>query len=137
MTATEPAVDPHVEASGYRLFDADNHCYEETDAFTRYQDPTRRDEGARWVTADDSMPCLPMAPIDYFRRNVWANPYDTEDLLAPKEAIGIARMLFGSDYPHADAHLRPTDFLDAMTEWSDDDQHKIVHDNAREFVSVA
>jgi predicted TIM-barrel fold metal-dependent hydrolase len=79
---------------------------------------------------------LPMAPIDYFRRNVWVNPYDTEDLAALRDAVGIERMVFGSDYPHTDALPRPADFLEAITDWSDEDRRRIMRDNAREFVSV-
>jgi predicted TIM-barrel fold metal-dependent hydrolase len=82
------------------------------------------------VTAPD----LADAPIDYFRRNVWVNPYDTEDLHALRDAVGIDRIIFGSDYPHTDAHPHPADFLDALTEWDPGDVRKIVHDNARQFV---
>ena len=49
-------VDARVEALGYRLFDADNHYYEALDAFIRYQDPKRRDKGARWVRPKTARP---------------------------------------------------------------------------------
>ncbi|MGE0878205.1 MAG: amidohydrolase family protein [Acidimicrobiia bacterium] len=53
MNAPVDAVDPRVEALGYRLFDADNHYYEAEDAFLRYLDPKVRHKAPRWVTTDD------------------------------------------------------------------------------------
>jgi predicted TIM-barrel fold metal-dependent hydrolase len=35
-----------------RIFDFDNHYYEATDAFTRYQDPDLRSRGVRWADVD-------------------------------------------------------------------------------------
>ncbi|MEY2436083.1 MAG: hypothetical protein QOF97_919, partial [Acidimicrobiaceae bacterium] len=36
----------------YRLFDADNHYYEATDAFTRHLDPAFAKRGMQWATID-------------------------------------------------------------------------------------
>ncbi|HEY2213463.1 MAG TPA: amidohydrolase family protein, partial [Acidimicrobiales bacterium] len=49
-------------------------------------------------------------PIETFREHVWVAPFYEDDLAGLKESIGIDRILFGSDWPHAEGLSEPSDF---------------------------
>lgn len=72
-------------------------------------------------------------PSDLFHRNIWTCFIDDLHGIQLRESIGIDRMMWESDYPHADSnfpHSRKAaerHFVDI----SDDETHKIVELNAR------
>ena len=39
-------------------------------------------------------------PVEQFREHVWVAPFYEDDMAMLKDAIGIERLLFGSDFPH-------------------------------------
>jgi predicted TIM-barrel fold metal-dependent hydrolase len=49
------------------------------------------------------------------------------------EHIPVERILFGSDWPHAEGIEHPRDFFKKVEEFSIDDQRKIMVENAREL----
>ena len=46
---------------------------------------------------------FPATPVDYFRRNVWFTFQDDPVGVRNLEAIGLDRVMWGSDYPHGDS----------------------------------
>jgi predicted TIM-barrel fold metal-dependent hydrolase len=57
----------------------------------------------------------PEDPRDTFRRHVSISPYYEEDLAALREAIGVDRMLMGSDFPHVEGLAEPVSYVDDLT----------------------
>ena len=72
-------------------------------------------------------------PVETFRQHVWVAPYYEDDLAAVKEAIGIDRILFGSDWPHAEGLAEPSDFaLDLRRNgFGDEEIRQIMDSNGR------
>ena len=54
-------------------------------------------------------------PSDIFREHVYVAPFDDEDLPGLVNAIGIDRVLFGSDYPHPEGLEDPRAFFARST----------------------
>lgn len=59
---------------GFRLFDADNHYYEATDAFTRHLDPAFRRRGVQWATIDGKQRLLVHGRLNRFIPNPTFDP---------------------------------------------------------------
>jgi predicted TIM-barrel fold metal-dependent hydrolase len=73
-------------------------------------------------------------PVDTFRRHVWVNAYEHEDLEGLATAIGVDRILFGSDYPHTDGLPQPVDYTGALDSFDDGAVRRIMRDNARDLL---
>ena len=58
----------------YRLFDADNHYYEATDAFTRHLDPAFAKRGMQWATIDGKVRLLVAGKVNRFIPNPTFDP---------------------------------------------------------------
>ncbi len=56
------------------IFDFDNHYYEATDAFTRYQDPALRNRGVRWADIDGRRRLLVGGTINSYVANPTFDP---------------------------------------------------------------
>jgi predicted TIM-barrel fold metal-dependent hydrolase len=54
----------------------------------------------------------------------------------PAEVIGDDRLLFGSDYPHAEGLAVPTRFVHDIANFSPDAIRRVMRDNAREFLGL-
>jgi predicted TIM-barrel fold metal-dependent hydrolase len=74
-------------------------------------------------------------PIDTLREHVWVAPFEDEDIVRLVDAIGIERIVMGSDYPHTDGLAEPTSFADHLTGFDDDAVRKIMRDNARQLIT--
>jgi predicted TIM-barrel fold metal-dependent hydrolase len=61
-------------------------------------------------------------------------PFDHDDIGGLAEAIGIDRVLFGSDHPHADCLAETIRILDSLKAFNSAGVRRIVHDNARQLV---
>ncbi len=68
-------------------------------------------------------------PIETFRRHVWVSPYYEDDLFELAEMIGVDRMIFGSDYPHAEGLADPVAFVDDLDGFDEEAVRKIMRDN--------
>lgn len=69
-------------------------------------------------------------PVEDLRSHVWVAPYYEDDLLAVAAALGVDRIIFGSDYPHAEGLAEPTSFVDELEGFSSSDVRLIMRDNA-------
>lgn len=76
-------------------------------------------------------------PRETIRRHVWVSPYYEDDVRRLTDLIGADRVLFGSDYPHAEGLADPTSYVEDLAGFSDDDVRRIMHDNAAGLVAPA
>lgn len=74
-------------------------------------------------------------PSDYFRENVWVACDTTErGIDATCELLGEEHVLWGSDYPHIDAHVAAPDEIRAALASLDDRRRRLVlGENARKL----
>jgi predicted TIM-barrel fold metal-dependent hydrolase len=57
------------------------------------------------------------------------SPYYEDDLVTVRDVLGADRMLFGSDYPHAEGLADPCSFVDDLAGFSDTEIRGIMRDN--------
>ena len=69
-------------------------------------------------------------PVEVFRRHIWVAPYYEDDIRGLADALGSDRVLFGSDWPHAEGLAEPTTFVDDLHGFSADEIRAIMRDNA-------
>jgi predicted TIM-barrel fold metal-dependent hydrolase len=69
-------------------------------------------------------------PVETIRRHVWVAPYYEDDIRGLADTIGADRVLFGSDWPHAEGLTEPRAFVDDLEGFSDEEVRKIMRDNA-------
>ena len=50
-------------------------------------------------------------PSEVFRRHFWVSPFPEEDVEGLTRLIGSDRVLFGSDWPHAEGTEQPADYV--------------------------
>jgi len=72
-------------------------------------------------------------PVEQFRENVWIAPFVEDDVAELARYVPVERILFGSDWPHAEGFARPRDFLGNVAGFCAGDQRKIMAENAREL----
>jgi predicted TIM-barrel fold metal-dependent hydrolase len=79
--------------------------------------------GAEWAPmlvkklkkAYGQMPhAFPSDPVETFKEHVWVAPFYEDDLGKIKETMGVDRILFGSDWPHAEGLAEPRTFSDDL-----------------------
>jgi predicted TIM-barrel fold metal-dependent hydrolase len=69
-------------------------------------------------------------PAQQVREHMWVSPYYEDDLPLLRDALGADRMIFGSDYPHAEGLADPLAFVNDLPGFSDDDIRLIMRENA-------
>ena len=74
-------------------------------------------------------------PYELFREHVWVSPFFEDDVLALIDVVGTDRVVFGSDYPHAEGLEDPASFVKELEGVADADVRKIMHDTARSLVT--
>jgi predicted TIM-barrel fold metal-dependent hydrolase len=74
-------------------------------------------------------------PAEIFRRHFRVMPFENEDIAGLAAAIGVDRVLFGSDYPHTDGLAEPASFADQLTAFDGAGTRKIMRDNLRTFLN--
>ena len=72
-------------------------------------------------------------PVDQFHRNCWVAPFVEDDVGDLAKHIPAERILFGSDWPHAEGIAHPRDFFRLVEGFSDDHVRRIMRDNAHEL----
>jgi predicted TIM-barrel fold metal-dependent hydrolase len=72
--------------------------------------------------------------VDRFHEHVWVTPFTDDDVPALLEHVPVERVLFGSDYPHAEGFAEPKQFLTLLEGLSADVQRRIMRDNARDLM---
>jgi predicted TIM-barrel fold metal-dependent hydrolase len=75
-------------------------------------------------------------PRDTFRRHVWVSPFYEDDLPELKEMIGVDRIIFGSDWPHAEGLAEPLSYVEDLGDagFTQDDVDKVMYANAASLV---
>lgn len=73
-------------------------------------------------------------PSEVFRRHFWVSPFPEEDIAALVDLIGVDRVLFGSDWPHAEGTEQPMDYAEYLEHMKPDDVRRILRDNALEVM---
>ena len=71
--------------------------------------------------------------MEQFREHVWVTPFVDDHVGALLEHVPVERVLFGSDWPHAEGFAEPRQYLGRVADLSIDDQRRIMRDNAREL----
>ncbi|MGZ4707939.1 MAG: amidohydrolase family protein [Acidimicrobiales bacterium] len=72
-------------------------------------------------------------PVEVFRNNIWLAPYYEDDIPGLVASIGAERVLFGSDWPHAEGLAEPSSFVNDLPGFADEDIRRIMRDNALEL----
>jgi predicted TIM-barrel fold metal-dependent hydrolase len=75
-------------------------------------------------------------PVEQFKQQVWVSPFYEDDMDLLKELLGDDRLLFGSDFPHAEGLSDPLNFTDDIPNFDADETLKIMRDNARALIGV-
>jgi predicted TIM-barrel fold metal-dependent hydrolase len=116
--------------------------------FTRFPDlrVASVENGADWVVPylhhlADTYRKMPHAfdedPVEAFRRNLWVSPFHEDDIGGLIEAIGVEKVVFGSDYPHPEGLAEPCSYLDHLPDGlSHDDLAAIMGGNLAEAMRV-
>jgi predicted TIM-barrel fold metal-dependent hydrolase len=72
-------------------------------------------------------------PVDQFHENCWVAPFVEDSVPELARHLPVERILFGSDWPHAEGVGQPRDFFSTVEEFSLEDQRRIMLENAREL----
>ena len=76
---------------------------------------------------------FPTSPVDQFVEHCWVAPFVEDDVAELARHLPVERILFGSDWPHAEGLAEPKDFLAGLASFSPADQRRIMVDNARDL----
>jgi predicted TIM-barrel fold metal-dependent hydrolase len=80
---------------------------------------------------------FPVDPIQQFRDHVWVAPFYEDDIRGLADAIGSDRVLFGSDYPHAEGLAVPTSFVNDLHGFNDGEILQIMRTNAFDLIGAS
>jgi predicted TIM-barrel fold metal-dependent hydrolase len=69
-----------------------------------------------------------------FHEHVWVTPFTHDDVPRLTELVPVERILFGSDYPHAEGFAEPKQFMSLLEGLSAGVQRRIMRDNARDLM---
>jgi predicted TIM-barrel fold metal-dependent hydrolase len=72
-------------------------------------------------------------PIDQLHEHVWIAPFVEDDVAELATQVPVERILFGSDWPHAEGMADPRDFLAKVADFPAAAQARIMRENAREL----
>ena len=74
---------------------------------------------------------------DIFRRHIVISPYHEDDHSILVEMLGVEGIVFGSDWPHPEGMVEPSDYVESLPpDLSPADVRKIMRDNARALVGL-
>jgi predicted TIM-barrel fold metal-dependent hydrolase len=102
------------------------------------------ENGAMWVpdllrNLADGYGKMPMVfaehPVEQFKRHVWVAPYYEDDMAMLKDTLGVERLLFGSDFPHAEGLPEPTDYVKDIPTFDADEVRAVMRDNVLELLT--
>ena len=69
-------------------------------------------------------------PVEQLRSHVWVSPYYEDPLIELRDTIGADRILFGSDYPHAEGLADPVSFINDLVGFNAEEIRLIMRENA-------
>jgi predicted TIM-barrel fold metal-dependent hydrolase len=70
-------------------------------------------------------------PVEVFMDHVWVSPFFEDDVVGLVKLVGADRVIFGSDFPHAEGLSDPVSFVKELDGVPAADVRKVMHDNAR------
>ena len=73
-------------------------------------------------------------PSDVFKEHIWVAPYHEENIGALIDLIGAERVLFGSDFPHAEALANHAEFAALLEGRPPEQIRAIMNSNARSLI---
>ena len=73
-------------------------------------------------------------PMETFHRHVWVAPFFEDDLDDLKQYVPVERLMFGSDFPHAEGIPEPTDWVNDIPNFSDTEKRLVMRENALTLV---
>jgi predicted TIM-barrel fold metal-dependent hydrolase len=90
------------------------------------------DKAAKMSSAMGLTPGGPLTalPSETFRRNIYVAPFHEDDIVGLADLIGADRVLFGSDYPHAEGLTKPMDFTAALDSLNEEQVRIVMRSNA-------
>ena len=103
------------------------------------------ENGAMWVpdllrNLQDAYGKMPFSfadhPVEQFRRQVWVSPYYEDDMGRLRDAIGIERLLFGSDFPHTEGLPDPVQYVKDIPEFDAAETKAVMRDNVLELLGI-
>lgn len=71
----------------------------------------------------------PATPSELFANNVWVSPFFEDDIPRLAERIGVGHVLNGSDYPHPEGLIWPTEFEEELGAMKVPEKSKIMREN--------
>jgi predicted TIM-barrel fold metal-dependent hydrolase len=69
-------------------------------------------------------------PVEQLREHVWVAPFYEDDIRGIADDLGVERILFGSDFPHAEGLADPNAFVHDLDGFSSAEVRSIMRDNA-------
>jgi predicted TIM-barrel fold metal-dependent hydrolase len=73
-------------------------------------------------------------PIETFQECVYVAPYYEEDLNELRQYVAPERLMFGSDWPHAEGLAMPLDFLAEVKDFSPNEQEMFMSSNLKNLL---
>ncbi len=77
------------------------------------------------------------SPVDQFVEHCWVAPFVEDDVDDLAKHLPAERILFGSDWPHAEGLPTPLQFVDGLGSFDAADQQRIMYSNAAELTFAA
>ena len=74
-------------------------------------------------------------PSEVFKRHFWISPFPEEDIIGLTELIGVERVLFGSDWPHAEGTEAPLDYASYLEGLEPSAARRIMSQNGLELLT--
>jgi predicted TIM-barrel fold metal-dependent hydrolase len=78
----------------------------------------------------------PEDPLMVLKRNVWIHPFHEEDPRGLIELMGVDRVVFGSDFPHAEGMSDPLSYVDELEGLPREDIAKVMGGNLAQVMKV-
>lgn len=75
-------------------------------------------------------------PVKVLKRNVWIHPFHEEDPHGLIKVVGVDRVIFGSDYPHAEGMADPLSYVDELEGLSKEEIVKVMGGNLAEALKL-
>jgi len=69
-------------------------------------------------------------PVQQVRDHVWVSPYYEDNLPQLRDELGADKMIFGSDYPHAEGLADPLSFVNDLPGFTDEEVRLVMRENA-------
>ena len=76
-------------------------------------------------------------PVEVFKRNVWVHPFHEDDPRELARAIGVDRVIFGSDYPHPEGLAYPPSYVKELHGFTHDEVARIMGGNLADALKIA